>query len=180
VAILLAGTFKKDGKAMDLGSLMSLGDLPFHYVTDRHGDQVALPCTERNLTSDAAQTTIGRGLMPVVWVKGRNEIRLGSFRSLGGDIIAGPWEAEVPAPRPMPSAGAATLEMDIAPDAEDGDADASLDDLLAGLDDDSGGAADDDTDASLDDLLAGFDEDTSDDSDGDDMDPELAALLEGL
>ena len=36
---------------------------------------------------------------------------------------------------------------------------------------------------SLDDLLAGFDDDdtdSSDDGDDDDMDPELAALLEGL
>jgi pilus assembly protein FimV len=182
VAILLAGTYKKDGKAMDLGTLMSLGDLPFHYVTDRHGDQVALPCTERNLTSDAAQTTLGRGYMPVVWVKGRNEIRLGSFRSLAGDMIAGPWEAEVPAPRPKPGSGPATLEMDITgPEGEDGSGDTSLDDLLGDLDDGADASADDDLDASLDDLLAGFDDDTGGDDDGsDDMDPELAALLEGL
>nr|WP_299154051.1 type VI secretion system contractile sheath large subunit [uncultured Tateyamaria sp.] len=179
VAILLAGTYKKDGKAMDLGTLMSLGDLPFHYVNDRHGDQVALPCTERNLTSDAAQTTLGRGYMPVVWVKGRNEIRLGSFRSLAGDMIAGPWEAEVPAPRPGPGAGTLSLEVDIpTDDGEDGD-DTSLDDLLGDLDDGSDADTGDDMDTSLDDLLAGFDDD-DDSADAEDMDPELAALLEGL
>nr|WP_275041517.1 type VI secretion system contractile sheath large subunit [Tateyamaria sp. ANG-S1] len=185
VAILLAATHKKDSKAMDLGSLMSLGDLPFHYVTDRHGDQVALPCTERNLTSDAAQKTLGRAYMPVVWMKGRNEIRLGTFRSLGGDVIAGPWEAEVPAPRPRPGDAGTTVEMDIAAgDGQDGadlagditaDADLGLDDLLSGNDDS------DDDDTSLDDLLAGFgDDDDEDGGDDDDMDPELAALLEGL
>nr|WP_299287506.1 type VI secretion system contractile sheath large subunit [uncultured Tateyamaria sp.] len=179
VAILLAGTYKKDGKAMDLGTLMSLGDLPFHYVNDRHGDQVALPCTERNLTSDAAQTTLGRGYMPVVWVKGRNEIRLGSFRSLAGDMIAGPWEAEVPAPRPAPGAGTLSLEVDIpSDDGEDGN-DTSLDDLLGDLDGGSDADAGDDADTSLDDLLAGFDDD-DDSADAEDMDPELAALLEGL
>ena len=170
---------------------MALGDLPFFYVNDRFGDQVALPCTERNLTSDPAQATLQRGYMPVVWMKGRNEIRLGSFRSLGGETIAGPWEAEVPAPRKAP--GTPTLETkivasadgtntddentsvdDLMPDLED-DNDGSLDDLLAGLGDDDG----DDDDTSLDDLLAGFDDDAPDE-DGDEMDPELAALLEGL
>ncbi|MEP4552522.1 type VI secretion system contractile sheath domain-containing protein [Tateyamaria sp.] len=177
IAVLLAGTYKKDGKAMDLGSLMALGDLPFFYVNDRYGDQVALPCTERNLTSDPVQATLGRGYMPVVWMKGRNEIRLGSFRSLGGDVIAGPWEAEVPAPRPAP--GAATLETTIpAPqDDADQDDDTSLDDLMSDLEDDT--STDDDT--SLDDLLAGFDDDgDDDDASDDDMDPDLAALLEGL
>jgi pilus assembly protein FimV len=202
VAILLAGTFKKDGKAMDLGSLMSLGDLPFHYVSDRYGDQVALPCTERNLTSEPVQTTLGRGYMPVVWMKGRNEVRLASFRSLAGDMIAGPWSSHVPAPRPGPGKAPLDLEMTStlggdAPDEDqtseadidlddllgrldddsgDNDGDMDLDDLLGGLDDD-----DDDDDTDLDDLLASFADDSDDDSDDDDdMDPELAALLEGL
>ncbi|WP_439150061.1 type VI secretion system contractile sheath small subunit [Sulfitobacter sp.] len=182
VAILLAGTHKKDGKAMDLGSLMSLGDLPFHYVTDRYGDQVALPCTERNLTSDAAQMTLGRGFMPVVWVKGRNEIRLGSFRSLAGDMIAGPWEAEVPAQRPKPGGGTLNLNVNIPVEQNDGEAgadDTSLDDLLSGTETDDISQGDGGDDTSLDDLLAGFDDDGAGD-DGDDMDPDLAALLEGL
>jgi hypothetical protein len=169
VAILLAGTYKKDGKAMNLGSLMSLGDIPFHFVTDRYGDQVGLPCTERNLTSDPAQATLARGIMPVLWVKGRNEIRLGSFRSLGGDEIAGPWSGAVPPPRPAPPAGQADLVMDLP---------------AGGAGDDTGQApGDGDTDDLLDDLLAGFDDDADDDTETgglDDMDPELAALLEGL
>ena len=164
---------------------MSLGDLPFHYVNDRHGDQVALPCTERNLTSEPTQLTLGRGFMPVVWIKGRNEVRLGSFRSLGGDEISGPWADAVPAPRTPPGAGgqmnlSATLQGAQAEDgatseaADSDDADLSdLDDLMA---DDAGGDADD---GGLDDLLAGFGDDTDDDDDSE-MDAELAALLEGL
>jgi pilus assembly protein FimV len=179
IAILLAGTYKKDGKAMDLGSMMALGDLPFFYVNDRYGDQVALPCTERNLTSDPAQATLGRGYMPVLWIKGRNEIRLGSFRSLGGATIAGPWEANVPAPRKGPKS--ANLEVTLQAGGDNdaaADEDTSLDDLLAGLEDDTSTDGDD-GDTSLDDLLAGFDDDT-DGSDDDEMDPDLAALLEGL
>lgn len=164
VAILLAATHKKDPKSPDLGSVMSLGDLPFHYVTDRHGDQVALPCTERNLTSDAAQHTINRGFMPVVWMKGRNEIRLGSFQSLAGTPVSGPWSEETAASA-QPEAGAKVqpdLEQDFpVPDAPGQDTpgeEASLDDLLAGFEDTDGAAAGDDGE----------------------MDPELAALLEGL
>jgi len=134
--------------------------------------------------------------MPVVWMKGRNEIRLGSFRSLGGDTIAGPWEDQVPGPRKSP--GTPTLQanvttpssdideddtdtslddlmLDIEDDASDEDDDGSLDDLLADLGDD-----DDDDDTSLDDLLAGFDDDDDTSQEDDEMDPDLAALLEGL
>ena len=62
-------------------------------------------------------------------------------------------------------------------DGEDSGSD--LDSLLdIGDDGDSGGAGDDDQ--SLDDLLASFGDDADDSSGDDDMDPELAALLEGL
>jgi len=151
---------------MDLGTLMSLGEMPFHYMTDRHGDQVALPCTERNLTTDPAQVTLARGFMPVLWIKGRNEIRLGSFRSVGGGEITGPWSGEVPAPRSLPGSAQMTMSADMPVGGGQDNTEASS-------------AADDDTD--LDDLLAEFDDETDADEDGDDdMDPELAALLEGL
>ncbi|WP_425466238.1 type VI secretion system contractile sheath small subunit [Ostreiculturibacter nitratireducens] len=160
VAILLAATFKKDGKSMSLGSLMTLGDMPFHYVSDRYGDQVALPCTDRNMTQDAAQQALARGYMPVLSPKGRNEVRLGSFRSLGGSEIAGPWGAAAPKPTGDGGGGGLSIEMEIAAPAEAApDAEASLDELLAGF---SGGPA------------------PSDDGGAEDMDPELAALLEGL
>ncbi|MCH2164937.1 MAG: type VI secretion system contractile sheath large subunit [Marinovum sp.] len=171
VAVLLTATHKKDGKAMNLGSLMSLGDLPFFYTNDRFGDQVALPCTERNLTSDPAQATLARGYMPVVWVKGRNEVRLASFRSLGGDEILGPWAGDLPQPPPQPTPVAADVEVTLNTDGDVDDDD--LDALLTGLD--SG----DDDDTDLDDLLAGFGDD-DEGGDEDDMDADLAALLEGL
>jgi len=106
------------------------------------------------LTSDPAQATLARGLMPVVWIKGRNEIRLGSFRSLGGDEISGPWSGSVPAARAPDAAPTADITMDLPIDGAD--------------------------DSALDDLLAGFEDDIDAIADTDDMDPELAALLEGL
>lgn len=125
VAILLARSFRKNGASMGLGSVMSLGGMPYHFVTDRHGDQVALPCTERNLTLEKVEKVMTRGVMPVVSIKGRDEIRLASFQSLAGGDILGPWSGVEPpppsAPKPQPAA---------APDDDLG-----LDDLLAGFDD---------------------------------------------
>ena len=163
VAILLAQSFRKNGMAMGLGSVMTLGEIPFHYVKDQYGDQVALPCTERNLTQSKTQAAIGRGLMPVMSVKGRDEVRLGSFQSLAGDTVLGTW-AGVPLPAPKPAPTRQDSD-DVPADDTDTDAmDADLAALLAGFDDDSGGGDDGDSAA----------------TDDDEMDPELAALLAGL
>ena len=93
VAILLARSFRENGPSMGLGSIMSLGDIPYHFVTDRYGDQVALPCTERNLTLDKVETVLGRGYLPVISIKGRDDIRLGSFQSLAGGKYSAPGRA---------------------------------------------------------------------------------------
>ena len=173
VAILLARSFRKNGMAMGLGNIMSLGEIPFHYVKDQHGDQIALPCTERNLTQAKTQAAIGRGLMPVISVKGRDEVRLGSFQSLAGGIVLGPWAGvSMPAPKPEHVPAAASDASDDS-SSDDSSSDSSSSDamdddlaaLLAGFDDDSGG---------------GDDDAAADPSDDEEMDPELAALLAGL
>lgn len=164
VVILLARSFRKTGPSLGLGQVMSLGGMPYVYVKDRYGDQVALPCTERNLTQARTQSTIARGYMPVISVKGRDEVRLGSFQSLAGSIMLGPWsDVPPPAPKPAPE-----------PETEDEDDDSA--------EEDSEGSGD----AELDALLAGFDAETPDaddsgtEDDDEDMDPELAALLASL
>ena len=161
VAILLARSFKENGPSMGLGQIMSLGDMPYHFVLDRYGDQVALPCTERNLTLDKVETVLGRGYLAVVSIKGRDEIRLASFQSLAGGEILGPWSGVAPPPPSPPKPPQA------APAA-------------SGTDDESAATDDDD----LDDLLSGFDldaDDSEEDIDNDeDMDAELAALLADL
>ncbi len=169
VAILLAGSFRKNGPSLGLGSMMSLGGMPYHYVKDRYGDQVALPCTERNLTQAKTQATIGRGYMPVISVKGRDEVRLGSFQALNGGTILGFW-SDVPPPKPRaPVERAAKVAVEVA--AVDAAAaadsvDADLDALLASFGDDFG-SAEPVTDAAS----AGAQED---------VDADLAALLASL
>ncbi|WP_424985097.1 type VI secretion system contractile sheath small subunit [Microbulbifer sp. S227A] len=156
VAILLAKSFRQNGAHMGLGSIMSLGDMPYHFVTDQYGDQVALPCTERNLTLDKVEKVMARGVMPVVSIKGRDEIRLASFQSLAGGDILGPW-SDAPPPPPSPPKPNPTPVAETTDDGAPGDDDLGLDDLLAGFDD----AA------------------TPDAGDGD-VDADLAALLEDL
>lgn len=65
--------------------------MPYHYVQDRFGDQVALPCTERNIDLDKIALAQARGFMAVSAVKGRDELRLTSFNSVKGGEILGPW-----------------------------------------------------------------------------------------
>ncbi|WP_342341981.1 type VI secretion system contractile sheath domain-containing protein [Cribrihabitans marinus] len=179
VTILLARSFRQNGKAMNLGSVMSLGGMPYHFVNDRHGDQVALPCTERNITQAKAVHSGLRGIMPVLSVKGRDEVRLGSFNSLAGAEILGPWSGVAPPAAPEPEPEPEAVEPEDVPDTDDED-DMDLDALLAdaGGDDAAGDEMDD-----LDALLAGFadDEDASGGDDEDEeMDAELAALLADL
>jgi len=168
VAILLARSFKQNGASMGLGQIMSLGEVPFHYVNDRYGDQVALPCTERNINLDKIALAQERGFMAVSAVKGRDEIRLTSFASLAGGEILGPWTG-VPAPEPSPSDPKPAKPAAAAGGGDDDLDDLGLDDLDLGGDDDGG---------DLDDLLSGFGDDDDDDDDG--MDDDLSALLDDL
>jgi predicted component of type VI protein secretion system len=181
MAVLLSLDWEEDGARMRPGKRLTVNDLPFHYVTDPHGDQVALPCTERLITLDKSTETVARGLIPVLAVKGRDEVRLGSVQSLAGQMVQGRWtdappppeeqktsyggvpkptfslpagyeiEPEPAAPAPKP-ATAATAGPTAAPAA-------ALDDLDA--------------------LLAGFG-DTAAPINPESIDADLAALLEGL
>lgn len=155
VTILLAKSFRENGASMGLGSIMSLGGMPYHVVNDRFGDQVALPCTERNLTLEKVEKVMTRGLMPVVSIKGRDEIRLASFQSLAGGDILGPWSGVAPPP-PSPPKPKPEPASQAEPEEDD--------------------------DLGLDDLLAEFDDATTEtpDADSDDIDADLAALLEDL
>ncbi|WP_370645765.1 type VI secretion system contractile sheath domain-containing protein [Epibacterium sp. Ofav1-8] len=166
-AILMAKSFKENGASLQLGSIMSLGDMPYHYVTDRFGDQVALPCTERNVDLDKIAVAKERGFMPIAAVRGRDEIRLTSFNSLRGEALLGPWTGE-PAPAPSPA--------DLTPPRPEPAPDSAGDDSELDLNfDDDGERGDDDLDA----LLAGFGDDDDSDLDGD-IDADLEALLNDL
>jgi predicted component of type VI protein secretion system len=193
VAVLLGASWRQGGGKVSPGSVMTLDDIPFYYVTDEYGDQVALPCTERLLTERSVEVAAQRGFMPVLSIAGRNEVRLGSFRSVAGGQLAGPWSegggaaamrarhtAEVAA---VAGAAASAAEADEAglPAAEDDELDA----LLGGLEEQEQDAADVEEaggEADLDALLAGLDdpgEEAGEPGDTDDLDALLADLEGG-
>jgi hypothetical protein len=139
--LLLGKTFTEQGiPGMRLGTIMSLDDVPFYYYTDANDDQVALPNTERLVTESTAAYLMSQNFMPILSIRGRPEVRLGSFRSLAGTELAGPWspvaiEPDVNAPAEEtfeePEENIPTVEAYEAQAASE--AESELDQLLAGL-----------------------------------------------
>jgi hypothetical protein len=104
-ANLVAETWRRQGKAMKLGSIASVGELPVYVYHDTDGEQIALPCTERLFSERQAAQVASTGVNPVVSLRGRPEVRLGGFTALAGGTIAGPWapvEIKPPPPAPAP------------------------------------------------------------------------------
>lgn len=114
-ATLLAQTWQRNPKAMQLGSIANVGDLPVYVYHDTDGEQIALPCTERLLSERNAAQVASTGVNPVVSLRGRPEVRVGGFRSLAGGDLAGRWApvdikpAPPQAPAPPPPAAAPTI-----------------------------------------------------------------------
>jgi type VI secretion system protein ImpC len=93
--LLLGQTFSMQGlPGMQLGTILSISDVPLYYYTDADGDQIALPSTERLVPESLAAHIAEQNFMPVVSVRGRPEVRLGGFKSLHGDELAGPWSPQ--------------------------------------------------------------------------------------
>jgi type VI secretion system protein ImpC len=182
VGLLLGEGFSKQGQAIELGSIMTVGDIPFHYYTDADGDQTALPCTERLIPVSKAEKIMAQRLMPMLSIQGRPEIRLGSFQAVGGGLLAGCWTAPASAAKEKTRTEPEAVTTEEAAADDDDEMDLSLDDsddsgqdaLLSGDDDVS------DSDSDLDALLAGLDTGEEVGDDDDEMDPELANLLKDL
>ena len=193
--------------AAPTGSTLSIGDLPFHYVVDGDGDQVALPTTERLVNLASAEKLRRVGIDALMAHKGQPELRIAGLDAVNGDAIAltglpkpaarmsfsaslqGKMaDAEKPAKAAKGKALAKAADDDETADA-DSDDDASSSDAASADADDTGDAGDE---TSLDDLLASLGDDssasaeTSDDAPAEDeaaegeMDPDLAALLKSL
>jgi len=109
--LLLGATFTQQGAKIQPGSVLTLGEMPFYYYTDSDGDQTALPCTERMLSSKSAELVSKYRFIPLLSMKGRPEVRLAGFGSLSGGTLAGPWRpitktsSEPVVPEGKPKAG---------------------------------------------------------------------------
>jgi len=146
--LLLGESFIKGDGKIKLGSIMSAGDMPYYYYEDADGDKVGLPCTERLLSVDLASHVTAQRFMPVLSIKGRPEVRLGSFQSLAGKQLAGFWAPVTVGPaapaaasspptgaaaEPAPAASGVVETPAASSQAEAAAADAELDALLASL-----------------------------------------------
>jgi type VI secretion system ImpB/VipA family protein len=167
-ALLLAETFGQQGTKMKLGSVMGVGDMAYYVYTDPDGDQIALPCTERLYTERQAVVVANYGVMPLLSLRGRPELRLGGFSSVLGSPLAGFWApaniaakpAPAPqsaaAPQPMPELVEASVSVEPEPEAQAAEPEAAQDvpDLDAMLADLGATAAEPEGDAAVDDLDA--------------------------
>jgi len=150
-SLLLGAMFSQQGAKMRPGSVLSLGEMPFYHYTDADGEQTALPCTERMLSSRIAELVSKHRFMPMLSMKGQPEVRLGGFGSLAGGPLAGSWQPvtqSAPSPPEEPEAetkpgSAETSEATEAAAESTGSADAApasdpeLDKLLADLEEET-------------------------------------------
>jgi type VI secretion system protein ImpC len=193
-ALLLAETFAQQGLKMIPGGVMGVPDMVSYLYTDPDGEQVALPCTERMYGERQAVDVAGYGVMPLLSIRGRPELRLGSFASVNGPPMAGFWASVAVAPRAKPEPVAAAVAAPVveakAPEPAPSDsAEMDLDALLAGLTDDApaepataAAAAEPEApppDDDLDALLASLNA-PAEPAKADETEPDLDALLASL
>jgi type VI secretion system protein ImpC len=144
-ALLLAESFGQQGAKMKLGTVMGVGDIAYYVYIGSDGDQVALPCTERLYTERQAVVVTNYGVMPLLSLRGRPELRLGSFASLAGPALAGFWAPVTIAPQAAKAAPPAPVVSGVVETAAEAEPpeevaaepaaaeDTDLDALLAGL-----------------------------------------------
>ena len=182
VGLLLAKTYSADGLSnMRLGSIMSVDDVPFYFYTNEHGDQVALPCTEKLLNERLAKFVQQQGCIPVLSMRGQNVVRLGGFNSVAGSLLSGQWAEGVSIPE-APETTTSSTELDDEKEPEESatpEADEHENDIATTEEGEEPATADDDELSSLLAELDADDEESNTEDDGE-MDPELAALLADL
>lgn len=192
VGLMLGQTFAQQGlKKMQLGSILSFDDMPYHFYTDADGDQIALPCTDRLLPQRMAQVVVDSGYIPVLSMQGQPVVRLGSIQSVAGVELAGPWPPSAEAASLQASDRAAAeqrlAELRASAPAKPSSDEGFRDDLAWKMKDGTFEDDDDDSESDSDDDLSALledDDDSSasgdDDNSGDDDDADLDALLASL
>ena len=188
--------------AAPTGTTLSVGDLPFHYVVDADGDQVALPTTERLVNLAAAEMLRRVGIDALMAHKGQPELRIAGLDAMNGDPIALPGM-----PKPAARMSFTTSVQGKIPEADrpskggkgkaaDSDDEEATSDSTESSDESSSdsdsGSSDSSSDSSLDDLLASLGDDSGSSAASSDaateetpaaegeMDPDLAELLKSL
>ena len=91
-AYLLGEAFSEQGWHLRPGSCSEITGLPLHVY--REGDETCLrPCVELPLKPDDVEWALQEGLMPLVWLKDQDAVRLARFQSIAEPLarLAGRW-----------------------------------------------------------------------------------------
>jgi type VI secretion system protein ImpC len=93
-ALLLAQSFSDSGWQMRPGEHSEINGLPLH-AYKQNGDSELKPCAEALLTERAAGKILENGLMPLVWLKSQDSVRLLRFQSVAKPLraLAGRWQS---------------------------------------------------------------------------------------
>jgi type VI secretion system protein ImpC len=70
------------------GAPLVVEDLPFHHYVDEHGDSVALPCTDRLVSTEAASLLREAGINALMAHKGEALVRFNGLEAVNGDGLA--------------------------------------------------------------------------------------------
>ena len=91
-AYLLGDAFSRYGWKMSPGVISQIDGLPLH-VYEEGGESLLKPCSEVLLTDRDVELLLSRGLMPLVWMKDSDRVRLARFQSVADppQPLAGPW-----------------------------------------------------------------------------------------
>ncbi len=92
VASLLGRSFAHSGWSFSANETLSMQGLPVHTVK-MDGEVEQTPCAELWMGEQTAQAWLSQGLMPMISVRGRDEIRLLRIQSIGDPpaFLAGRW-----------------------------------------------------------------------------------------
>jgi type VI secretion system protein ImpC len=91
-ASLLAEAFSESGWSLTSDLASRISDMPLH-IYEAGGETHIIGCTEAPLTERAMQLLIDKGLMPILAIKGQDDILLPRFQSIAEPPtpLAGPW-----------------------------------------------------------------------------------------
>jgi type VI secretion system protein ImpC len=78
---LLAEAFAADPSELESGEAGEIAGLPVHQFT-WDGETQVKPCAEAWLSDRAAEAILRQGIMPVLWVRGRDAVQLPTLRAL--------------------------------------------------------------------------------------------------
>ncbi len=92
-ACLLAAAFRTSGWSLTGELQQELTGLPMH-VYKSNGETRITPCAETFLTERAMEILIGKGLVPMLSIKGRDAVRIARFQSIAEPSapLAGRWQ----------------------------------------------------------------------------------------